>query len=115
MRMLCTLLMAFTVSLAGAPPQTNPSKAGMEPARLAKIPVRIKSYVDQGTIAGAVMLIQRHGALAELDAVGYQDLDSKKPMKTDSIFQIMSMTKPMTAVAIMIQVDEGLVSLGDPV
>jgi CubicO group peptidase (beta-lactamase class C family) len=62
-----------------------------------------------------VTLIQRHGALASLEAVGYQDLESKQPMKTDTIFRIASMTKPFTAVGIMILMEEGRIALGDPV
>ena len=70
----------------------NGAKAGMDPERLGRIPVRMKTFVDQGTVAGVVTLLARHGVVASLDAVGYQDLETKKPMKTDSIFQIMSMT-----------------------
>ncbi len=91
------------------------SKAGMDPERLARIPARMKEFVEKGTIAGAVMLVARHGVVASLDAVGYQDLESKKPMRTDTIFQIRSMTKSITAVAIMILMEEGRLTLSDPV
>ena len=91
------------------------TKAGMDAQRLAKIPERMKAFVDKGAIAGAVMLIERHGVVASLDAVGYQDLEGKKPMRTDSIFQIMSMTKPVTATGVMILVEEGRLALSDPV
>jgi CubicO group peptidase (beta-lactamase class C family) len=90
-------------------------KAGMDAERLAKIPARMQAFVEKGAIAGAVMLIERHGVLASLDAIGYQDLESKKPMRTDSIFQIMSMTKPVTATGIMILMEEGKLALSDPV
>jgi CubicO group peptidase (beta-lactamase class C family) len=93
----------------------NGAKAGMDPERLGRIPVRMKAFVDQGTVAGVVTLVARHGVIASLDAVGYQDLETKKPMKTDSIFQIMSMTKPVVAVAIMMLVEEGKVAVSDPV
>ena len=62
------------------------SKAGMDPERLARIPARMKEFVEKGTIAGAVTLVARHGVVASLDAVGYQDLESKRPMRTDTIF-----------------------------
>ncbi len=91
------------------------TKAGMDAQRLAKIPERMKAFVDKGAIAGAVMLIERHGVVASLDAVGYQDLEGKKPMRTDSIFQIMSMTKPVTATGVMILMEEGRLALSDPV
>ncbi len=107
--MLLFLALPFQVYAADA------VKAGMNKERLARIPVRMKAFVDQGVAAGAVTLVQRHGALASLEAVGYQELETKKPMRTDSIFQIMSMTKPVTAVGIMMLVDEGKIALSDPV
>ena len=91
------------------------SKAGMDPERLARIPARMKEFVDSGTIAGAVTLVARHGVVASLEAVGYQDLESKKPMRTDTIFNIASMTKSLTAVGIMILLEEGRLLLSDPV
>jgi CubicO group peptidase (beta-lactamase class C family) len=103
-----TCLQAQTSSL-------NPSKAGMDSDRLGRIPARLKTYVEKGTIAGAVALVARHGSIAALEAVGFQNLESKKPMRTDTIFQIMSMTKPFTAVALMTLVEEGKVVLSDPV
>lgn len=87
----------------------------MDPERLARIPARMKSFVDQGTIAGAVTLAARHGVVASLEAVGYQDLENKRPMRTDSIFEIMSMTKPVTAAGTMLLMEEGRLALSDPV
>jgi len=87
----------------------------MDPALLARIPARMKSFVDKGTIAGAVTLAARHGETAILEAAGWQDMEAKKPMRVDSIFQIKSMTKPVTGVAIMILAEEGRLSLTDPV
>ena len=52
---------------------------------------------------------------SNLEAVGYADVDAKKPMKTDALFWIASMSKPMTATALMMLVDEGKVKLDDPV
>src|SRR6266704_3367522 len=100
---------------AAAAASFDVAKAGMDAERLAKIPARMKAFVEKGAIAGAVMLIERHGVVASLDAVGYQDLESKKPMSTNSIFQIMSMTKPVTATGVMILMEEGRLALSDPV
>lgn len=91
------------------------AQAGLSQERLARIPARMKEAVEKGRIAGAVTLVARHGKIASLEAVGYQDLESNKPMQKDSIFQIMSMTKPMTAVGIMILAEEGRLGLLDPV
>src|ERR1700737_4150610 len=74
---------------------------GLDPQRLSRIPARMQSFVDRGGVAGIVPLVARHGQVAHISAVGYQDVEGKKPMKTDSIFQVMSMTKPVTGVAIM--------------
>jgi CubicO group peptidase (beta-lactamase class C family) len=103
------------VSLAAAAPAVNASKAGMDPELLARIPARMKAFVEKGTIPGAVVLVQRHGALASLETVGYQDIETKQPMRADTIFRIASMTKPFTAVGIMILMEEGRLALGDPV
>ncbi len=91
------------------------SKAGIDPQRLARIPARMKEFVDSGTVAGAVTLVARHGVVVSLEAVGYQDLETKTPMRADSIFQIRSMTKPITAVGIMILLEEGRLLLSNPV
>ena len=93
----------------------DPEAAGMDPARLARIPVRMKEFVAAGKTAGVVTLVARHGHVASLEAVGYQDLETKTPMRTDTIFRLASVTKPVTCAGIMILVDEGRVSLIDPV
>lgn len=87
----------------------------MAPERLARIATRMREFVDAGTIAGAVTLVARHGVVASLEAVGYQYLETKTPMRSDSIFQIRSMTKPITAVGVMMLLEEGRLLLGDPV
>ncbi len=112
MKKSCLLFLLAFLAL-GAPPDAR--KAGLDPARLAKIPTRMKEFVDRGELAGTVTLVARHGVVASLDAVGWQNVEEKKPMRTDSIFQIMSMTKPFTGVAIMTLVEEGKLRLSDPV
>jgi CubicO group peptidase (beta-lactamase class C family) len=109
------LLLLMVLRLGVAADHPNAAKAGMDSERLARIAQRMQAFVDQGTIAGVVGLIARHGTVVSLDAVGYQELEGKKAMKTDTIFQIMSMTKPVTAVALMILMEEGKVVLSDPV
>ncbi len=83
--------------------------------RLASIKPRMQQAVDQGDIPGAVSMIVKDGKVAHLEAVGYADIEAKKPMRTDTIFQIMSMTKPVTGIAIMILMEEGRLSITDPV
>jgi len=87
----------------------------LDAGRLKQIGPKMQEFVDQGEIAGAVTLVGRHDGVASLEAVGYQDLDKKTPMRTDSLFRIASMTKPTTAIGIMILADEKRLSVDDPV
>ena len=57
----------------------------------------------------------RHGEVAHFDAIGWQDMENKKPMRSDSIFQIMSMTKPLTGLGIMMLMEDGRLTLNDPI
>jgi CubicO group peptidase (beta-lactamase class C family) len=75
----------------------------------------MKTYVNEGRAAGFVTIVVRHGHVASLEAVGYQDLEAKIPMRTNTIFRIASMTKSLTVAGVMILVDEGRLSLLDPV
>jgi CubicO group peptidase (beta-lactamase class C family) len=68
-----------------------------------------------GPFAGAVVLAATEEKVLALEACGYADLATKKPMATDSLFWIASMTKPMTCTALMILVDEGKANVDDPV
>ena len=103
------------VRAPAAEPVIHPEGAGMDRERLARIPVRMQEFVDQGTTAGIVTLLQRHGQLALLSAAGWQDREARTPMSVDTIFAIHSMTKPVTSVGVMILVDEGRISIIDPV
>ena len=105
----------FTVSSFAAPPSASAARAGLDPALLARIPARLHELVQKGELPGIVTLVARHGVIAELDAEGYRDIDARDPMKTDSIFQIMSMTKPFTCTGIMMLMEEGRLALTDPV
>lgn len=87
----------------------------LDPQRLSKIGPRMKSLVDEGAIVGAVTLVARDGKVLHLEAAGFRDLESRKPMRTDTIFDIRSVTKPVTAIAVMILLEEGKLALNDPV
>ena len=91
------------------------SKSGLNPERLARIPPRMQTFVQQGTIVGAVTLIARRGEVVSFQAIGYQNLESKRPMRRDTIFDVRSVTKPVTAIGIMILMEEGKLALNDPV
>jgi CubicO group peptidase (beta-lactamase class C family) len=89
--------------------------AGLSAQRLSQIPLRMQAYVDAHQTAGTVTIVARHGKIASFEAVGYQDLASKTPMRKDSLFRIASLTKPITCAGIMLLVDEGRLSVIDPV
>ena len=113
-----SILSAVLTAFAAGPFDTgkiDSAAAGMDAARLARIPVRMKEYVTAGKTAGVVTLVARHGKIAAIEAVGYQDLASKTPMAIDTLFRIASLTKPVTCAGVMILVDEGRLSLIDPV
>ena len=94
---------------------TDVKKTGLDPALLAKIPARLKSFVDEGKAAGMVTLVARHGHVAAIDAIGYTGFDTKQAIEPDAMFQLHSMTKPVVSLAIMMLQEEGLVNLSDPI
>lgn len=81
----------------------------------ASIGSKLQHYVDEEVLAGAVLLIADKTQVLSLEAIGWADIAEKKPMKVDSTFWVASMTKPVTGVALMMVVDDGLVSIEDPV
>src|SRR5690349_2558946 len=99
--------LTFLAAALGLLPSLYAADPGMDSARLKLIPQRLQEFVDKGVISGAVTLVARHGEVVALDAVGYQDIENRKPMRTDTIVQVMSQTKSFTAVAAMMLVEEG--------
>ena len=75
----------------------------------------VKPFVDREELAGAVMLVADREKVLDVETAGWADIDKKKPMQANSMFWIASQSKPVTAAAVMILVDEGKVSLDDPV
>jgi CubicO group peptidase (beta-lactamase class C family) len=113
----CLILLSAALTLSAAPP-VDPAaakRAGMDSAALGRIPKRMQELVDAGVLSGAVTLVQRHGAVASLEAVGWADKEANKPMRPDTIFQVMSMTKPFAGTSIMMLAEEGKLSITDPV
>lgn len=96
-------------------PKGDPADVGMDPGKLARIPERMRAFVEDKQIAGAVTLVARRGCLVHLAAVGAANIEDDRLMKKDSLFAIASMTKPITATAVMILQNEGKLSVHDPV
>lgn len=88
---------------------------GFDPGKLAKIEPALQKFVDSGELAGVVTLTSRGGDIIQTAAVGDRDRETRDPMRPDTLFRIASMTKPITSVAAMMLVEQGLVSLADPI
>ena len=80
-----------------------------------RLAAALQPFVDDHKLAGAVVLVASPERTLDLEAVGYSDVAAKTPMRPDDLFWIASMSKPMTASALMMLVDEGKVRLDDPV
>lgn len=96
-------------------PVAHPEQLGFSTSRLQRLTEAYQGYVDRGELPGAVLLIARGDQLAYLQAVGYQDREKKTPMKSDAVFRLASMTKPIVSVAAMTLVEEGKLDLLAPV
>jgi CubicO group peptidase (beta-lactamase class C family) len=88
---------------------------GVDQEVLSQIPQRMKSFIDRQTVAGAVTLVAHGNDIVEFDAAGMADVEAGHAMQKDTIFQIMSMTKPFTAAGIMMLAEQGKLALRDPV
>ena len=88
---------------------------GFSQERLEKIPRFFDNYIKEKKLAGFMAMVARKDGIAHLSCRGTLGFDKKTPLKTDSIFRIYSMTKPITAIALMMLFEEGRISLDDPV
>ncbi len=84
-------------------------------ARLARIDAALNADIQHGDIPGAVVAIARRGRLVYFKAFGFRDKATGTPMTTDTIFNIASMTKPMTTVAALGLQEQGKLLIDDPV
>src|SRR5580704_13479428 len=110
-----TFFLLFAATLCSSLAQSGPKAAGVDRDVLQQIPGRIKTFVDRQTVACAVTLVAHGNDIVEFDATGMADIEASHPMQKDTIFQIMSMTKPFTAVGIMMLAEQGKLALRDPV
>ena len=111
-------VVAFTLPLAAGSGALSTGKAddlGFAADRMPRIREAVQRHVDAGEVSGVVTLVARRGKIAHFEAYGLQDLESKKPMPKDGIFRLASMSKPITAAAVMMMVEEGKLRLTDPV
>jgi CubicO group peptidase (beta-lactamase class C family) len=112
---LITVSVAAAIAAGQDLPSAKPEAVGLSSERLNRIGAAVQRSIDEKRIAGAVTLVARRGRVAWLKAQGMRDRESGKPMETDSIFRICSMTKPITSLAAMMLYEEGRFLLDDPV
>src|SRR6186713_2784464 len=99
-----------------APTPASPEQAGMSKAALDRLETHLKQrYIDAGRYPGTQLLIYRRGKIVHSTVQGFADVERKVAVKDDTIFRIYSMTKPLTSVAFMMLVEEGLVAIDEPV
>jgi len=114
--LLAAAVMLMTGSDAGAQmARVAPAAANLDAEALNQATALLQQLVAENKIAGAVAAVARNGKLAYLEAVGVQDLSTRAPMTDRTLFRIYSMTKPVTAVAVMMLHEEGKFRLDDPV
>lgn len=109
------LMMCVPVADSQALPMVSPSDVGLSPERLGRIEALFQGLVDSGELAGATVLVGRRGQVAYFKTLGYMDVEARRPMARDAIFRIASMTKAVTAVAVLQLFEQKLFRLDDPV
>ena len=117
--LLIIVILIAAVALPGAQkqdlPRAAPDAAGMSGDRLQAATVLLRQYVADRKISGAVAGVARRGKVVYLESVGLQNLETRAPMTDASLFRVYSMTKAVTAVAVMMLVEDGKLRLADPV
>jgi len=112
-----TTLCAFLTLplLAATLPQSKPDEVGMSAERLKRIHPMIQNHIDAKDYSGGVTLVARKGKVVHFEAHGMADIENNKAMRTDTLFRLASMTKPLTAVSILMLLEEGKLVLNDPI
>jgi CubicO group peptidase (beta-lactamase class C family) len=110
------LLFAALAHAAGSDPlpRAQPEEVGLSSERLKQLDPVLKGYLDEGKLAGSVLLVARRGKLVYLQAFGQRDREARSPMQTDSIFRIASQTKALISIGIMMLAEQGRLQLTDP-
>jgi CubicO group peptidase (beta-lactamase class C family) len=107
---------ALGASVFGATPAVSKAEdVRMSGERLKRIHPMIQSHIDAGDFSGAVTLVARKGKVVHFESHGMADIEAHKAMTNDMLFRLASMTKPVTAVSILMLVEEGKLVLSDPV
>jgi CubicO group peptidase (beta-lactamase class C family) len=89
--------------------------ATAQDSKLPGIDTAMQAVIARNEVAGAVTAVVTKDKVIDLETIGYADVAAKRPMSTDTLFWIASMTKPVTGVAVLMLQDEGKLSVADPV
>ncbi len=95
--------------------ETGPEEAGLDARALERLDGHFARLVDAGTLPGFLVAVARGGRVAHLTVYGARDVAAGLPVESDTLWRIYSMTKPVTTVGALMLVEEGLLSLDDPV
>jgi CubicO group peptidase (beta-lactamase class C family) len=109
------ILAASLPALAASVQTAKPEQTGFSSERLARIHDMVQRHIDAHDISGAVTLVARNGKVVHFEAHGLADIEARKPMSKDSLFWIMSMTKPIVGTSVLMMMEEGKLRLTDPV
>src|SRR5688500_13701222 len=101
------LALAATTLSAQSLPTAVPESVGVSTDRIDRLHRGMQGFVERHEAAGLVTLLIRGGKIVDQHAYGMQDAEARTPMKTDTLFRIASMSKPVTSVAIMMLYEEG--------
>lgn len=110
-----TLSLATLAQAASPLPTAKPEEVGFSSDRLRRIGAHVEQLQRDNKIAGAVTVVARRGRLVQFEAYGFADVEGKRAMRTDDIFALASMTKPIATVGVLMLVEEGRLLLSDPV
>ena len=91
--------LSFNFSFSAEIPTGKAEDVGMSSERLLRINTAMKRHIDAGDIQGAVTIVARRGKLVHFETHGLMDVDADRPMQEDSLFIMMSSTKPLLGVA----------------
>ena len=108
------ILIAAVLLRAAELPRATPESVGVSGEKLQAVTALLRQFVADRKISGAVAAVARKGKLIYLEPVGLQNVESKAPMTDASLFRVYSMTKAVTAVAVMMLIEEGKLRLDDP-
>jgi CubicO group peptidase (beta-lactamase class C family) len=96
-------------------PDISSRARGFDPDKLAMVGPALQGFVDRGELAGVVTLTSHRGEIVQAETLGWSDIETKTAMRSDSLFRIASMTKPITSVAALMLIEQGKIALSDPI